>query len=162
GVDGTALVSADAALFSADPSCHPHLFRRTQEVVGVLNHHIQKIWRWVELAAKHHTNLAVGRSFVWTHVEDKEEVKLTFTKTAEVTLTGYQPDDRITDRPPRHGHYVFAHTKNVGGRLKFQEDVALLCPANPDRLSAVVDTVGRWARQGTVYVGRGDAMGSVG
>jgi hypothetical protein len=91
------------------------------------------------------------------------------TKTISVTVTNFQPpggfnaqDQAI--RPPRSGSYVFTRTVGKGGSLKFQEQVDLLCPANPSKAAADVSTVARWTHDPTTgdLVGRADAQATGG
>jgi len=60
---------------------------------------------------------------------------------------------------PRSGHYLYFREPGVGGSLKIQEQMAFLCPANPDLVPADVKLVARWYRlaDGAVH-GRSDAI----
>jgi len=84
------------------------------------------------------------------------------TKRVQVKVTNFDPDVTTDLRPPRSGNYVFERTRGVGGSLKFQEDVVLFCPANPDRKVAQVQTVARWANLNGQIVGRSDSRGTGG
>jgi len=84
------------------------------------------------------------------------------TKKLQVKVANFDPDATLDVRPPRSGNYVFERTRGVGGSLKFQEDVVLLCPANPDRKVAQVQTVARWANQNGQIIGRSDSRGTGG
>jgi hypothetical protein len=60
---------------------------------------------------------------------------------------------------PRTGSFVHYGKSGVGGSLKYQYTVVLLCPANPSALTADLDTVGEWylnSTDGTLH-GRADA-----
>ena len=64
------------------PSCHPHLFVRTHEIVGRMNRHFRKQLDHVQdLIAKSPT-LASGETRTWESVKDGVDRKLTMTRTA--------------------------------------------------------------------------------
>jgi hypothetical protein len=84
------------------------------------------------------------------------------TKTLVVDLKKYLPDPN-NPQPARDAHYVYMHGEGLGGSLKFEEHVALLCPSNPEQKEASVKTVARWMhKDGTTVVGRSDAMATGG
>ncbi len=86
--------------------------------------------------------LAQGQFTVTYNVNGSSKVEV-------VSFDNYQPpkgfnaqDSAI--RPPRSGTYTFARTNGVGGSLKFNEQVDLLCPTNPTKAAADVSTVVVW------------------
>ncbi len=83
------------------------------------------------------------------------------TKTLQIHVANFTFDDDGA-RPPRNANYVYQRTLGVGGSLKFQEDVVLFCPQNPNLSSASVETVSRWAKINGSIVGRSDSRGTGG
>jgi hypothetical protein len=219
-------------------ACHPHLFMRTREVVGLLNLHILKVFGRIDQLVASHPKQATSTAATWEATSSTNDVavKVTFTKattgytfevdmkkpsdpdtayvtigtgtlaptdgqphtgagtmhmdltaltnlvpaekatgtidvtfnvtgntkTIQVQVTNFQPDSTDTDRPPRNGNYVFQRTKGVGGSLKFEENVVLFCPANPNQLPATVQTVARWGTVNGKLQGRADSLGTGG
>jgi hypothetical protein len=64
---------------------------------------------------------------------------------------------------PRTGTYVYYGKPGIGGSLKYQDTVVLLCPSNPSALAADLDTVAEWylASDNTLH-GRADARATGG
>lgn len=81
---------------------------------------------------------------------------------AVITFTNFTPAEG-NPHGPRNGSYVYESKPGVGGSLKFQDDLILLCPANPQALVASVDVITEWytAADGTLH-GRADALGTKG
>ena len=75
-----------------------------------------------------------------------------------VSFTHFVPEDG-DPHGPRNGSYVYFQRPGVGGSLKFEDSLVLLCPSNPDALVANVDAVAEWyhAADGTLH-GRADAL----
>jgi hypothetical protein len=75
-----------------------------------------------------------------------------------VTFTNFLPEDG-DPHGPRNGSYVFYGKPGVGGSLKFEDSLVLLCPSNPNGEVADVDVVAEWfhGADGNVY-GRADAL----
>jgi hypothetical protein len=101
--------------------------------------------------------LAQGQFTVTYNVDGTSKVEV-------VSFTGYQPPDGFNAqdtaiRPPRTGTYTFARTNGVGGSLKFNEQVDLLCPPNPGKAAADVNTVVVWGHDAASgdLVGRADS-----
>ena len=66
------------------PTCHPHLFVRTGEVIGRVNRHFFKLLRHVGEVIKDAPKLASGETRVWENVRNGIDRKLTMTATANV------------------------------------------------------------------------------
>ncbi len=84
------------------------------------------------------------------------------TKTVQVQLQNFTPDNSSDVIPPKNANYVFQRTSGVGGSLKFEENLVLFCPANPQHLAATLDTVTRWANVNGQIVGRSDSLATGG
>lgn len=225
-----------------NPSCHPHLFERTREVVATINAELWAVHHFVDGAVDDSPDAKSGTSRTWTRKVDgysiqavidetsvgnftltvgvapetgssyttyltgtlvagstphtgtgtlsmdlttlgsvvsavKAQGQFTVTyavdgasKVIDVAFTGFQPPDGfnaadLAIRPPRNGTYVYARTTGVGGSLKFNEQVDLLCPAQPTPLTpdiSTVNTVAVWTHDPSSgdLVGRADSQGT--
>jgi hypothetical protein len=89
-------------------------------------------------------------------------------KTIEITLANFTPDDALKGPDgkavltPKNGHYVFTRENGIGGSLKFQDQMVLLCPDNPTLAAADVNTVARWSVSNGKAIGRADSQASGG
>jgi hypothetical protein len=83
-------------------------------------------------------------------------------RTTEVAFTAFKfgPND---PHGPRTGSFTHVGEPGIGGSIAFQDDVVLLCPANPSALEADTVTHSRWfvADDGLVH-GRSDAKATGG
>jgi hypothetical protein len=87
-VPGTTTTAATSTVlpFPGDP-CHPHLFMRTEALVGRLNRHVLKALSRVQRVMQHHPISQVGDSFVWVEDRSDEDVQFTITRTGDTTFT---------------------------------------------------------------------------
>lgn len=84
-------------------------------------------------------------------------------KAISVTFTNFMfsPSD---PHGPRNGSYAYVGEPGNGGTLRYQDSLALLCPANPSRLDANAVTEARWyydASDSLIH-GRADAKANAG
>lgn len=81
-------------------------------------------------------------------------------KTKQIVVTFHDFLIAPTDpHGPRNGQSVYFGKPGVGGSLKFEDSLVLLCPSNPSSQIADVDAVAQWyvAADGNVH-GRADAL----
>lgn len=67
---------------AASPDCHPHLFQRTDAIIGRVNRHFYKLLAHVEQLIKDNPAAARAGSATWENVRDGVDRKLTMTATA--------------------------------------------------------------------------------
>ena len=51
------------------PTCHPHLFQRTGEIIGRVNRHFFKLLHHVEDVIKDNPKVAAGQTMTWEKVK---------------------------------------------------------------------------------------------
>lgn len=78
--------SPETVTLPADP-CHPHLFRRTSNVVHALNGLINPIMKRVDAALVKDTSSAVGKSRRWLRTSGEEDLRVTVTHTTTSDYT---------------------------------------------------------------------------
>ncbi len=64
------------------PTCHPHLFQRTGEIIGRVNRHFFKLLHHVEDVIKDNPKISAGETKTWENVKGGIDRKLTMTATA--------------------------------------------------------------------------------
>jgi len=106
--------------------------------------------------------LAGKLAVTFDRVKDPSKPAPGVKRSTEVTFDAFSfgPHDL---HAPRSGTFSHLAEPGLGGSVAFQDDVVLLCPANPDALEADTTTHARWyvAADGAVH-GRADARATGG